>query len=819
MADTQAGRGARPRTKQVGTNRGAMRRALALSVALALGAAASAAGAQPTTAHISIPAQSLDDALVQLGEQASLQIFYLPETVRGLRAPAVSGELTPDQALQKLLAGTGIAFRRNGSNVSLSRPDAQGTAMLEAVTVQGTADPVTEGTGAYTATGPTSLSSGLDLSLRETPQSVSVITDQRMKDQKLTQLTDVANQTAGLVVAQGGNVGSDSSPIYSRGFSVDTYMVDGIKLISPYTSIFQSQDMSLYDRVEVMRGAAGMMNGVGSPAGAVNLVRKKPFADFRTELTLETGSWNHKRGMFDLSTPLNASGSVRARLVAMAQDSDSYIERFNDRRKAFYGIVEADLSAATQVRGGISHQRHDLSAHARGGRPAYAEDGSRIEWSRSASAAADWAYSRRHATSMFAEVEHRFANDWNVRVNATRTLTDSDELVGYASGGYPSRATGQGVNLWATRWAYQPRQDALNLLASGTFTLFGREHDAAFGGTLSRTHYTSPSYTNWTHAGWDGMVPDIYDWDGDYPPAPDNPSIGTHGMDERNNGAYLSVRLRPTDRLAVILGTRYLDWRRDETDYTRATGVTTSQRRAEHEFVPYAAVTYDLSDHWTAYASYTSIFTPQSNKQVDGSYIDPLAGDSYEAGLKAEFLDGRLNVGAALYQVEEDNKAIAIPDVYAPDGSQAYEAKSGTRTRGFEIEVSGTLQPGWEIAASFARNRTVDREGARINTQIPKAVAKLFTTYRVGGLDGGLTVGGGIRWQSSIYTDGLGPAQARFTQPSYYVVDLLARYEINEHLTASLNVYNLFDKRYYLTTGSSYYGQPRSFILSLATRF
>jgi len=190
-----------------------------------------------------------------------------------------------------------------------------------------------------------------------------------------------------------------------------------------------------------------------------------------------------------------------------------------------------------------------------------------------------------------------------------------------------------------------------------------------------------------------------------------------------------------------------------------------------------------------------------------------------EAGLKAAFLDGLLNIGAAIYEAREDNKAIAIPDVYAPDGSQAYEAKSGTRTRGFEVEVSGMLQPGWEIAASYAFNRTEDRDGKRINTQIPKSVAKLFTTYRVGGLDGRLTVGGGLRWQSSIYTDDLGPASVRFTQPSYYVVDLLARYEFSKQLSASLNIYNLFDKSYYLTTGNSYYGTPRSFILSLSTQF
>src|SRR5690606_30237922 len=111
--------------------------------------------------------------------------------------------------------------------------------------------------------------------------------------------------------------------------------------------------------------------------------RKKPLADFHTEVTLEAGSWGRKRGLFDLSTPLNESGSVRARMVAMAQNSDSYIDRLKDKRQGFYGVIEADLTDSTLLTAGVSHQRMDLSGNARSGMPAFATDGQRIEWSRS----------------------------------------------------------------------------------------------------------------------------------------------------------------------------------------------------------------------------------------------------------------------------------------------------------------------------------------------------------------------------------------------------------------------------------------------------
>src|SRR5690606_16875151 len=120
--------------------------------------------------------------------------------------------------------------------------------------------------------------------------------------------------------------------------------------------------------------------------------------------------------------------------------------------------------------------------------------------------------------------------------------------VGYL-GGTPDRVTGAGSNIWATHWEYKPKQSVADLAANGSFTLFGREHDAAFGVNFSRVNYTSPSYSNWYHDGWNGQVPNIYTWDGSVPVQPANPAVGTHGADERNNGAFASVRLRPTDSL------------------------------------------------------------------------------------------------------------------------------------------------------------------------------------------------------------------------------------------------------------------------------
>ncbi|MEG0605547.1 MAG: TonB-dependent receptor, partial [Acinetobacter sp.] len=138
----------------------------------------------------------------------------------------------------------------------------------------------------------------------------------------------------------------------------------------------------------------------------------------------------------------------------------------------------------------------------------------------------------------------------------------------------------------------------------------------------------------------------------------------------------------------------------------------------------------------------------------------------------------------------------------------------GTKSRGFELETTGKLTDTWQLSASFARNLSQDKNGKNLNTSIPNNTAKLFTTYTLPYLDEALTVGGGLRWQSEIYQDG-GPNGTRFTQDSYALVDLMARYKINENLLVNFNLNNLFNEKYHLSTTNSYYGAPTNFRVGL----
>jgi len=764
--------------------------------------------------HYNIASGPLGRTLSTFSAQAGIALSFDPALTEGLVSPALSGTYAVRDAISKLLTGSGLELvQRADGTYTLGKTPTGAAAPRESSTlpeVQVTAvqSATTEGTGSYT-TGSASTATRLNLSIRETPQSVSVITRQRMDDQGLSQLSDVVTQTPGLVIAQTGNGGSDSSPIYSRGFVVENYQVDGVgQVFSGYNSLFQTNDMAIYDRVEVVRGATGLMNGVGSPSATINLMRKRPTAQFQASAKVEAGSWNYYRAEADLSAPLNEAGTLRGRVVAAYQENDSYIDRLHEKKEILYGIVEADIGPATLATFGVSLQNHDATGHSRGARPAYFSDGSRAIWARSDSAAAEWAYSKRHNQSIFASIEHQFDNEWMAKATLSQGKSNYDELLGYATGGNPDRASGAGTILYASRWVGNPTQNSLDLYASGPFNLLGRKHDLVVGATVARTQVNAPTYGSWTLL----SIPNIYTWDGNTPLNPNKQIQGSYTDEENVSSAYSTVRFKPTDALSLILGSRITSWERLQSSVKDA-------RYENGKVTPYAGLVYDFNKNWSGYVSYTDIFKPQNNKTASGDYIDPLLGKSYEIGAKAEFFDKRLNLGMALYKIEQDNLAVSIPNVFAPDGSQAYRAVSGTSTRGFEAELSGELARNWQGSIGFSRGITVDRNKLRLNTNIPQNTFKVFTTYRLAGFGDGLTVGGGVRWQSEIYSDNQGPAKVRFTQAAYSVVDLMARYEISKQMTLTANLYNAFDKSYYTATGNSYYGAPRNMRVGLDMRF
>ncbi|MBB2494339.1 TonB-dependent siderophore receptor [Aquipseudomonas ullengensis] len=804
---------------------------LGAALALPLGGVllAEPAWAQSVAAErdFAIAAGSLESALNSFAATAGVSVSFSPDAVRGRQSAGLHGRYGVDQALNQLLAGSGVQVVRQASgNYSLLPPPEAGSALqLDATSVTSTGlGATTEGTGSYTS-GSTSTATGLPLSIRETPQSVSVITSQRMRDQGLTQLTDVVRQTPGLTLSQSGGNGGDNSAIYSRGFAVENYQIDGLQLLdSNYSSPAQSNDMVLYDRVEVIRGATGLTNGVGTPGATLNMIRKRPTADFKSSVSVTGGSWDYRRTEADVSGSLTESGNVRGRLVGAYQENDSYVDRLSERKEVLYGVIEADLTPDTLLTFGMDSQSDDYDGHARSGLPLFNNDGSWADHDDSDSAAADWAYSNRSAVSAFAILEHNLTERWKAKLTLNNRRSEYDEFSGYAGGNnYAAGADPASVMLYANRWKAKPVQNSFDLNLAGSYDLFGREHDATIGYTQQKTDYNTPAYSWWRDpvTGAFPVIGNINTWDGKTPGKPDLQAYGRMDFSEEQDAAYASTRLRATDDLSFILGARLIDWENKVTyDYDDGTPSDVSDRSETGVVTPFAGVVYDLNDIWSVYGSYTSIFKPQSYKTLTGAYIDPLEGVGYEVGSKAAFFDDRLNLGIALYQIEQDNLAVSLGDgQLAPDGSQAYRAESGTKTRGFEVELTGEVATDWQVSTSFSRNIVQDSDGNALNTNIAQNTAKLFTSYTLRSLGNGLTFGGGVNWQSEAYSDGVGPLGVRFTQDDYAVVDAFARYPLTKQLSATLNLNNLLDEEYYTTTTSSYFGTPRNATLGLRMDF
>ncbi|MYM71942.1 TonB-dependent siderophore receptor [Duganella sp. FT134W] len=798
-----------------------------LSMTLAAGHAATGASAMAAEAPAAaqqayqLPAGPLGRTLSGVAVNAGLSLSFDPALTSGLNSPALQGSYTPRAALEHLLAGSGLVLvSRTDGTLTLQKQEAVSSAVagaaaappatLAQVEVHGVTDGAPDQTRSTGAT-------GLELSIRDTPQAVSVMTAQRIADQHLETLQDVVGQTTGITLEH-SSASRETDQLFSRGFAIDTYMFDGIpttKLVEP-----AGFDAAIYERIEVVRGAAGLMGGNGSPAAAVNLVRKRPTRELHADVELEAGSWDKYRAQADISAPLSEDKHVRGRVVVAHQNADSYVDRYHQDKDLFYGIVEADLGPSTLLSAGLSYQNERLDGASRGF-AAYYSDGAKTDFPRSTNSASSSSYYIRKQSLAFATLEHYFANEWTAKVAFNYAANQYDAVQGYAARGSLDRQTGAGLSLWQTKWDSKPEQFSVDAFASGPFEAFGRKHEAVIGFSASDMKNTGPSYPSWVLPGYDATVPNFFTWNGNSPtPNYVGTISGSYTEKEKQLAGYGSLRLRPTDDVSVILGERVANWKRTTESVNWGSPTMNDEVESNGNITPYAGLVYTINPQWSAYASYTGIFAPQTYRDRNNRVIDPLEGRNAEVGIKGDLLDGLLSTSLSVFRMRQDNLAEMDADqLVLPDGSNAYHTVKGATAKGFELEVSGQIQRGWQLTAGYAHSRIEDQQGKRLQTSQPLNNFKLWTSYDLANVGNGLTLGGGVNWQGDIYQDGMGPNGERFTQHSYALVALMARYRISKELSATVNLNNALDKHYYSTGYGNYYGDPRNVTLSLNYRF
>lgn len=785
--------------------------------------------AQPVA--LDIPAQSLVGALNALAQQANLQLLYSPDAIKNLRTPALKGNLEPTQALNLLLQNSGLTYELNGNSVTL-RPVTSNDAALELaptdINARG-ATATTEDSGSYTSNVAT-IGKG-EHKLKDIPQSVSIVTRKAMDDQNLATLDEVLEKSTGITTFQSPSGGKY---VYSRGFEVDTYQYDGVPMDRRYYAIGSSfiSDTFFYDRVEILRGANGLLQGTGSPSAAINLVRKKPKVDPFVSITASAGSWDNYRQTIDAGSPLTPDGSLRGRISLGHEDRDYFYDTAESKKNLVYGVLEYDLAPSTVISVGASVE----DSHATpffGGLPRN-RDGSAVDVSRSTYTGADWNKWDSKTVSYFSDLTHDLNDDWRLKAAATYMRETNYMLYSFGRGSIAAPySAGNGMSSRAYLYDFENTNKAADINLTGKFRNLGREHEIVIGANASDLR------TDDLQAGLLNLGPlNLYN-----PVSPAKPTLdqlygtsytaNTHAKIQQT-GLYSVLRYKLLDPLTLVAGLRSSNYKYE---YKRAplggTNGEPTTAKETGEVSPYGGLIYELTPEWSAYVSYADIFKPQTELTTDNSALKPIVGSNYELGLKGELFEGRLNTSFAIFRIDQENRAqydyVACPDA---DITNCYQSSGKVRSEGFDAEISGEVATGLQLFAGYTYVHTEyldvvndDEKGSTGFSYTPKHMFRTWAEYTLPDQFKQWTVGAGGTVQSANYHsnyDGTGGID-KIEQAGYAVWNARVGYQINKNFNVSINGNNLADKKYYSTIGwlnaDNHYGDPRNYTLTLKADF
>jgi len=642
---------------------------------------------------------------------------------------------------------------------------------------------------------------GLPLSLMETPQAVTLITRDFIEDFGLDEVNEVLKLAPGVRVEQ---VETDRTYYLSRGFELKSMQVDGVGL--PFNwNVVGDLDTVIYDKVEVIRGANGMLTGTGNPSGTINYVRKRPLNELSAYGEVTVGSWEKRRLEGDVSFPLSDSSLWAARVVAATQKNESHLNLHENDRTMVYGVVEGQVGDSLIVTLGYSEQDAEDDGVLWGALPLVHTDGTQTDYPTSTTTSMDWTYWNTHDRTGFVELTYALPGDWEVKGVATYNDFSSDSALFYVYG-TPDRATGQGLFGWPGQYWDDSERLLVDVTATGSFSLFDRRHTVLLGANLSWLDQVShEAVPPGDDPAW-GALPAFPGWRGDEIPRPAFlPRTEEANWETDQRRIYGATQLNLLDGLNVILGFNWIDVETDGVSYDESMDSTAK------EFSPYVGFTYALLDNLNLYASYSDIFEPQSELDVDNRLLGPAEGRSYEAGLKGEWLDGQLFTALTWFKAEQENYAESAG--FDPATGRTYYAGREYQSDGIELEVSGRITNALWIGGGLAHLTIEDQEGKAARKFVPKTDASVHVRYEV---IEGLTLGGTIAWQDDIET-----GSGSFRQEAFTRVSAFASYQLTDNAEVAVNVNNLTDEKYVesLFWDQSFYAPPRNVSVRLRARY
>ena len=641
---------------------------------------------------------------------------------------------------------------------------------------------------------------GLTMELNETPQSISVISSEQIKNFAVNNIDDVLQMATGITVERGE---TNRTRYTSRGFDIKSTQIDGIGLPNGWGLVTGAMESYGYEEIEVIRGANGQLTGVGNAAGTINYVRKRPTNENEAQVSLILGSDDLQRLQADASFLLTESGSWAARIVAVAQDSGSYLDGLEDDRTYFSAVVDGQLTDNSTLTFGASYQDANSDGVMWGGLPLAYADGTQADFDVSTSPTQDWTMWDTLNINAFIEYAYTFDNDWEIKTTYNRQDSEDQSKLFYVYdplGAFDSE-TNLGLIGLPGRYDSEFSADLFDLTAKGQFSLFGQDHELMFGASTSKS--TATSFTNasiaaspyFPNQGSTVTFTPAFPYPTNSIPEPEWLDKAKYSdLDVTLTRLFGSTKLNISDDLFIIAGFNAIDYSRK--GYNSGGAVDND----ENEISPYLAATYSITDDINAYASYSDVYQPQEQYDYDGHFLDPSKGVNYEIGVKTQWFDDNLLATFAIFRAEQDNIAVfaGINDL----GNYYYEGTT-MDSNGFELEVVGHLTDNLNATFAYTNLDIEDELGKSTSSWEPENLVKFSLDYTLPQLPE-LMMGLGGKWQSKTEN-----AAATVKQDSYLLVNAFARWNVSESLSIQANINNITDEKYITSLKNiGFYGAP-----------
>lgn len=788
-----------------------------LTGALAFGAALapSPAVAQSQDARaFDIPAQSLSGALLSFGRQSGLQLVAPSRLTEGRRASAVRGQLSPDAALDRLLAGSGLAWRRKGASIEIiPAPPVAAPAPAAASRPQPSTRPAASASSrvsdllitarradGYRA-GVSATATRTATDLRDVPQSIQIVTREVLEDQQAVRLTDALQNVSS--VQLNGTGGNRGETYQIRGFVTPRYAVNGFPLTSAMDRPEAFFDLANVERVEVLKGPSSVMFGLSEPGGVINVVTRAPSPTAAREIAVQGGSFGLRRVEATATGGLTQDGRLSARVTGAAQTSNGFRDNAADSDRIFAALaVNWRPDDATNIDFTVDHvdqsQPFDRGLIATPDGRVVKEAGRYLGeiWSTTEARKTVTGLSTQRALTQ--DLALRFTGRYsNARVHDDNAV----DLQGVDADGRTVR-----------RRVTDRTEDShdlnlrLDLMANARTGLL--DHRILAGVERTEAHMDFDSAR--ANIGAIDLFAPVYG----ATPIPTTRPNSSYVYDVEMLGLFVQDQIALGERWKALVSLRHDAVKTNEDSST--TGVVT---RTDDKALTFRAGLVHQPRPWASlYASYTESFQPQAGLTASGETMAPERGRQVEIGAKFDLLGGRLSLTTAAFEITKRN--VATEDPSDPDFSILTGEQ---RVRGVELDATGVLAPGWRLIGNVA---FLDAEITRDNTfavgnrlnGVPEYSGRLWTSRDFGGRLKGLTVGGGLTF--------VGPRQVdldnRFEIDGYTTLDATVRYAFSPRAEISVNVRNIADT--FFVEGvqgdnNLYPGAPRAVSVLLRTRF